>query len=278
MTAVAGVERAAEPAGRFTDLLAAECLKLWTVRSIRWFGLLSALMVIGINVNGTRADLAHWDGMNSGDRAYYARIGAPLAAFDRASASWMMIFLGALGAVTILNESTTGMFRTMFVAVPARREALAAKIVTVGGLATVFGAVMSGVSFWATQAMLGPARGGVSLGAPGAIRRLVVAALLAPIMALVGMALGALLRHAIAAMVVLFGTVFIIPVFLRDDHHTTAVIDHMLVFKAWDRLIQIGSITGEPYPWTRAGAWAVYALWPLAAIVVTVVLVDRHDQ
>ena len=279
-TGLGGTEREIVSPERalFTDLLAAEWLKLWTVRSIRWFVVGAALLVIGINLNGTRSDLSHWNGMNAHDRAYFARISAPLSAFDRGAASWLMLALGALGAVVVLNEITTGMFQLEFTAVPARREVMAAKTLTVCGVAAAFGAFVAGVSFWGTQAMLGAERGGISITAPGALRRLAVTILLAPIMAVVGMGLGVLLRHAVAAMVTLFTLVFVIPVFVRDNQYVPALINHSLVFAAWDRLNQIGSIVGEPYSWGRAGAWTVYGVWSAVAIGLTVFLVDRRDQ
>ena len=273
----------AEPAfataerARFADLLAAEWLKLWTVRSIRWFVVGAALLVIGINLNGTRSDLGHWSAMNAHDRAYFVRFGAPASAFDRGAASWMMLALGALGAVAVLNEITTGMFRLEFAAVPARREVMAAKVLTVGGVAAAFGVFVTGVSFWGTQAMLGAERGGVSIAAPGALRRLTVTAVLAPIMAVVGMGLGMLLRHAIATMVTLFTVVFVIPVFVRDNQYMPALINHALVVAAWDRL-NFGNLVGEPYPWSGTGAWTVYGAWSVAAIGLTVFLADRRDQ
>lgn len=275
---VAGFESGTEPPARFTDLLAAEWLKLWSVRSIRWFTLAAVALVIGINLNGTRSDVEHWKGMDADQRAYFIRIGAPLSAFDRASASWLMLLFAALGAVTVLNELTNGMFRTAFTAVPARREVIAAKLVVVGAVSAVAGFFVTLVSFYGTQAMLGLERGGISITAPGEPRRFLVDALLAPIMAFAGMALGMLLRHAVAAMTGLFGIVFVIPAFLRDTGYVQACISHLFVNHAWDRLTQIGTLDGTPYPWTRTGAWIVYAIWCLLAIAVTMVLAERRDQ
>ena len=275
---VSAHEVADEPRARFTDLLAAEWLKIRTVRSMRWWALAGAVLVIGINANGARSDLGHWTGMDPADRAYFRRIAAPLSAFDRGSAVWFMLILCAFGAVAILNETTTGMIRATLTAVPARREMIAAKVLTVTALATGFGVLVTGVSFWLTQMILTSERGGVSITAPGALRRVVVATLLGPVSALVGLALGALIRHSVGTMVALFAVVFFPAVFLRDDQHLTAVLSHALIFRAWDRLNQIGDITGLRYPWTSAGAWTVYAVWSVAAIALTVVLLDRRDQ
>lgn len=275
---VAAFEAPSEPPARFTDLLAAEWLKLWSVRSIRWFALATMALTIGINLNGTRSDVGNWRGMDADQRAYFIRIAAPLSAFDRASATWLMLLFGALGAVTVLNELTTGMFRTVFTAVPARREVVTAKLLMVGAVSTAAGAFITLVSFYGTQAILGPERGGISITASGEPRRFLVTTLLAPLMAFVGMAIATLLRHSVAAMTTLFAVVFVIPAFLRDNQHTTACIAHLFVNKAWDRLTQIGAIEGEPYPWSRAGAWIVYAVWSLVAIAVTMVLTERRDQ
>lgn len=56
------VSMAAESRARFRDLVAAEWIKLWSLRSTYWVLGLGALVVIGINVNSAQSNadrLAH---------------------------------------------------------------------------------------------------------------------------------------------------------------------------------------------------------------------------
>lgn len=54
-------ERAAEPAAGFTDLLAAEWIKMRSLRSTYWVLVLSAVVAIAINVNAVHSDFPYID-------------------------------------------------------------------------------------------------------------------------------------------------------------------------------------------------------------------------
>lgn len=268
----------AGPPATFTDLLAAEWIKLWSLRSIPWFLLISAVTLIGLNANGARASRSGWASWTVEHQAYYARFGALDDAFTRPCASLTLLAMGALGAIAILSEQTTGLLRTTFAAVPARREVIAAKVLLVAGVATGFGVFVVTVSFWLDEAILAGKYGGVSIGHPGALRLVTASALLAPIGALVGLGLGAVIRHSVTAMVTLFVLVFMLPAFVRANTYWGALIAHALPFSAWSRLLIPGKIIGDPYPSTPGGAWTVYAVWTAVAVVLAMVSVPNRDQ
>nr|BCD33685.1 ABC transporter permease [Streptomyces violaceusniger] len=152
-----------------------------------------------------------------------------------------------------------------------------AKVSVVAGVVTAFGAVVSLVSFYATQAILSGRGVGVSIGHQGASRVVVASALLAPVSALVGMALGAVFRQAGTTLVASVATLFVLPLVFSDGKHWSAVIDHALVLTAWSRPTEFGP-SSVRYPWTTGGAWIVYAVWALAAAGLTVAVVHRRDQ
>lgn len=278
MTATAAHTHLVEPRARFRDLAAAEWIKLRSLRST-WFGYgVTALAVIGFNV-GTAYDTYHyWSERDAGDRADFVRDGIPLQeAFTANAATVMVLALGALGAMAILGEYASGTIRTTFAAVPARRSVMAAKAVVVTAVTAVFGAFVAGVSFAGTQAILDQRGLGVSFGDPGAPRVVAASALLAPLCALVGLALGAVIRRTAATMIASVVVLLLLPVTLTDGRHWSAVVSHGMPYEAWTRLV---SVPYHPlhYPWTVAGAWTVYALWAAAAVAVTVVGVHRRDQ
>ncbi|MFF0296104.1 ABC transporter permease [Kitasatospora sp. NPDC004614] len=271
------IDRAAPPA-RFTDLLAAEWIKLRSLRSIPWFLLFATLTIVAMNANGARTSRAEFDSWPAPQQAYYAEFGALHDAFTRPCASLVLLMMGALGAIAILSEQTTGLLRTTFAAVPARREVLAAKLLVVAATATGFGLLVASVSFWLDEAILAGKYGGVSIGDPGALRLLLASALLAPVGALVGLALGAVIRHSVTAMVALFALLFMVPMFVRDNTHFGAVVAHMQPFNAWDRLGLVGEMTGQRYPSSIGGAWAVYPIWAALAVLLALFTVPRRDQ
>ncbi|WP_405794866.1 ABC transporter permease [Streptomyces sp. NBC_01506] len=271
----------AEPAARFRDLLAAEWLKLWSLRSTVWAYAIGALVVVGFNVGATYDRYRYWSAHNAADRASFVSDGIALMyAYTTNAGTLMMLAAGAIGAAAITGEYGTGLIRTTFAAVPARRSVMAAKVCVLTTVMTGYGAVVAALSFWLSQAILARRDAGVSLSDPGSLRVVVASTLLAPVCGLVGMALGTLLRHGAAATVTVVVVLLVVPLVFADDRHWAAVIDHALPSSAWMRLVdtRYGSGIGLPYPWTEGGAWTVFALWALGAAAVAVLAVHRRDQ
>ncbi|MFZ3561309.1 ABC transporter permease subunit [Streptomyces sp. BH055] len=273
-----GELRIDEPRAHFHDLVAAEWIKLRSLRST-WiaFGA-TALAVIAFNV-GTAYDTYHyWPARSAAERADYVRAKIPLQeAFTANAAMVMMLALGAIGAVAIIGEYSTGTIRTTFAAVPARRSVMAAKTVVVTALTTVFGAIVAGASFGLTQAILGGRDAGVSLGHPGALRVVVASALLAPVCAVTGMAVGSLIRHTSATMIAVVAVVLVLPLVFTDGRHWSAVAGHATLYQTWLRLVEVAPHHTD-FPWTTGGAWIVYAAWALAAAGLAIAGARRRDQ
>ncbi|MFI1849726.1 ABC transporter permease [Streptomyces sp. NPDC020480] len=278
MTATAVYLHAAEPRPRFGDLIAAEWIKLRSLRST-WFGYgATALAVVAFNVGTAYDTYRYWGQQNPDGPEGFVRAGMPLdEAFTSNSAIVMMLALGALGAMAIVGEYASGTIRTTFAAVPARRSVMAAKAVVVAVVAAVFGAFVAGVSFAATQAILDQRGAGVSLGDPGALRVVVASALLAPLCALVGLALGTVVRQTTGTMIASVLVLLVLPMVFTDGRHWSATASHDTLYQAWRRLVTT-DYRPLHYPWTVGGAWTVYAVWAVAAAAVAVVGVHRRDQ
>ncbi|MFE0173487.1 hypothetical protein ACFWZ2_14305 [Streptomyces sp. NPDC059002] len=189
----------------------------------------------------------------------------------------LVLAAGAFGTLAIVGECRSGLIRTTFTAVPDRRAVLAAKALVVAAVAAVLGAVVAGTSFWLTQAILSGRDAGVSIGHPGAWRVVIASALLAPVAALAGLALGTLLRHAGSGVVATVVLLILLPLVLNDDRRWSAAAGHRLPCKAWLRLVETGGAAQSPYPATTGGSWLVLALWPLGAAAVAVFAGDRRD-
>ncbi|MFD7515460.1 ABC transporter permease [Streptomyces niveus] len=270
-----------EPAARFRDLLAAEWLKLWSLRSTVWAYVIGTLVVVGFNVGATYDRYRYWTARNAADRAGFIADGiAHQYAYTTNAGTVMMLAAGAIGAVAITGEYGTGLIRTTFAAVPARRSVMAAKAGVLTLVMTGYGAVVAALSFWLSQAILARRDAGVSVGDPGSLRLVVASALLAPVCGLAGMAIGVLLRHGGAAIVTVVVVLLVVPLVFADDRHWAAVVDHALPSSAWMRLVDVryDPGVGIPFPWTVGGAWTVFALWALGAAAVAVFAAPRRDQ
>ncbi|MFF2777244.1 ABC transporter permease [Streptomyces sp. NPDC058052] len=266
-----------EPRDRFRDLVASEWLKLWSLRSTGWSLLLGVLAVMAFNVGTAWDHYRYWSAYDEAARAAFVTDGLALGdAFTANAAMVLVLCSAAMGAVAVVGEYGSGQVRTTFAAVPARGALISAKALVLAGVQAGFGAVVAGGSFWATQAVLSLRDTGVSLSHPGAVRLVVASALLAPVCALAGMALGALVRRGAAAVVGAVVMLLLLPMVLSEERRLTAVLGHATPLRAWQRLAGEGAMA--PFPWTTGGAWLVYGAWALVAVLVTVVAVRRRDQ
>jgi len=279
MTAVttAPAPTATEPRARFRDLLAAEWLKFWSLRSAPWGLLAGALVVLAANAGQAWDHWRYWRQVGESPARFIAD-GMPLQdAFTTNAGIVMMIAAAAIGALAITGEYSTGLIRTTFAAVPARRSVLAAKVVMLTAVMTGFGVVVSAASFGVVQTILSGRHAEVTIGYPGALRVVVASALLAPLAALVGAAVGVAVRHSAAAVAASIVILQAIPVLIHDGGHTSAIVAHALPFWAWNRLVAIPFDSPGRYPWTLAGAWTVFAAWALAAATLALTAAPWRD-
>ena len=279
MTAVTTVPApaATEPRARFRDLLAAEWLKSWSLRSTPWGLLAGALAVLALNAGQAWDHWRYWHQAGESPARFIAD-GMPLQdAFTTNAGILAMIAAAAIGTLAITGEYGTGLIRTTFAAVPARRSVLAAKVAVLTGVMTGFGAVVSAASFGVVQTILSGRHAEVTIGYPGALRSVVASALLAPLSALTGAATGVIVRHSAAAVAASIVILQAIPLLIRDSGHTSAIVAHALPFWAWNRLVAIPFDSPGRYPWTLAGAWTVFAAWALAAAILAVAAARWRD-
>ncbi|WP_433188504.1 hypothetical protein [Actinoallomurus sp. CA-150999] len=271
---------ATEPRARFRDLLAAEWTKLWSLRSTYWTLLLSGLVIIGLNVNAAVADYRNWPHYGADIRAIFVPIWAMRDAFPDGAGLLLMLATGSVGAITLTGEYGTGQIRTTFAAVPARRSLVTAKLIDVTVVMLGYGTVVAGTSFWATQAILSGRHVGMSIGYPGAFQAVAASAVLAPVCALIGMGIGAIVRHSAATMVITAAALLLLPLFFTDHYRWTADIKHALPASAWERLTDLGygrfGFTVR-HPTTTTEAWIALAVWALASAAVAITVVHRRD-
>ncbi|WP_433788620.1 ABC transporter permease [Actinoplanes sp. CA-252034] len=281
-TASRDAGRTTDPRPRFIDLIMSEWMKLWSLRSTFWVLLLSALGVVLANVNAAWADYRNFPLYSAETQAALTPGWAAWDAFTSIAATLVILAMSSVGAISIVGEYSTGQNRTTFAAVPARGGVMAAKIVVMAVVTTVFGALVAGLSFWASQAILSGRNAGISIGHPNALQLAIGSALLAPLAALIGMGLGSLIRTTAATIVTATLLLLILPTAMNDTKYWGAVLAHTMPRVAWGRLTEIepgsGPASLTPYSWTAGGAWTVYAVWALVSILIAVVSVQRRDQ
>jgi len=150
-----------------------------------------------------------------------------------------------------------------------------------------YGTVVATASFGVTQAIYDSQRIGLPITAPGAFRAVAASALLAPVAALVGMALGALIRHSAGTVVAIVGVLALLPrLFEGETYRWVKEIGNAMPISAWTALVEDPVPRIEPggpirwtsrYPVSVTEAWIVFVAWAFAAAVVTVTVVHRRD-
>ncbi|MFH9350344.1 ABC transporter permease [Kitasatospora sp. NPDC017646] len=273
--------RATEPTPRFTDLLAAEWIKLRSLRSTYWLLALASLVAIAINIDSVHSDLTYIDHPSAPMPGVTPYKYDPLFhGLGNVAGDLMMIAAGSLGAITVFGEYTTGMVRTTFAAVPDRRGVIAAKVLLIGGIAGLAGLVVSAVSFFTINAMLASRHVGLSITDDGCLRAVLGYAAIVPACALIGMALGAVLRHATASIVSLVLLFFIMPLMFGGDRYRwlKEIGTHLPSATVSRLTINPNSTTtmGKYAP-SVLDSWITMGVWAAVSVTVTVIVVRRRD-
>lgn len=186
------------------NVLRSEWTKLRSVRST-WIAALSAvaaavaLSVLGVSdlLGGSPSDLpAGWDPTAESLKGYL----------------FAQLIIAMMGALSITPEFGTGMIGTSLVFVPSRSRLLAAKAAVVGGLALVVSLTTTVISFGVVQLMLqGAGLPAAGPGDPGVARALTGGTLYLTIVALLGVAIGTLVRSATSSLALLVGALLLVP-------------------------------------------------------------------
>jgi hypothetical protein len=181
-----------------TNLIARTTKSEWTkLRTLRstWRSVGAAAgLAIGLGAAIVAAQVAQWNTMTAKQHQ----------AFDATATSligllFAAVILGALAVRSVTAEYSTGMIRTTFTALTARRAVLAAKAATVAALAFPVALVTNLVGFEIGQRILTAKHAQVSLADPGVFRAVVMGAAAVSLITVLGVGLGGLVRRTAAA-------------------------------------------------------------------------------
>jgi hypothetical protein len=255
------------PAGRyrFRHVARMEWIKLRTLRSTWWTLVITAAggavmaVAIGLNTISRSADLTNnvLAGVIPG-----------------------LLLIGVLGVLVMTSEYTSGMIRATLAASPRRPLLLAAKAAVFGAASLVVGEAAAFLAFFAGGAALRHGISTPSLGQPGVLRAIVLGGASYCLIGLLGLGLGAIIRHTAAAVAVLVAGVFLIGLIIGAAARGLAA--YLPVF-----IIGSSLTTTRPEPCTGAAqcphflsAWAglgVLGLYAAVALAIGCWLLVRRD-
>lgn len=217
----------------------------WITTGISVFLLIAFGMIASASFTG--------DGMNSVDLALS---GSVLAALS----------VGVLGALLGASEYTTGMIRATLAAVPRRLPVLWSKSLVAGAAAFVTMTAGAFAAFASGSAVLNDDIAGLGLGDDGVLRALLGAGLYLGLVAVLGVALGMLVRSSAGAIAILAGLLLIVPglVALLPDSISEAVTPY-LPSNAGSAVMVTTQASGTLAPWAGLAVFAGYVVVALAA-------------
>jgi ABC-2 type transport system permease protein len=183
------------------------------------------------------------------------------------------LLLGPLGVLSITTEFSSGMIRATFAAVPRRPLVLTAKAAVLGTVTLAAGEISAFSAFFASQAMLKAPAPHATLGQPGVLRVVLMAGAYPALIALIGLGLGAIIRHTAGAICALVGVLFVLPLlFVSPSMQNTA--QNFLPNAMRNSLTAVKPIAHTLSPALTFGLLCAYATVVLAAGAWAL---SRHD-
>lgn len=252
------------PAGhyRFAGAARMEWIKLRSLRSTRWTALVMAAGMIGLGILALRWYPSHWQHLPAARKASFDPVNQGFTGVAIAQ-----LAMGLLGVLVMTGEYSSAMIRATLAAVPDRRLLLAAKAAVFGVAALAVGEVLSFVTFLAGQATLTSPVPHATLGQPGVLRAVLMTGAYLSLVGLIGLGIGAIIRHSAAAIAVLAGLILVLPPVLLAFPGSvgSAVGQYLPELIAENSLAVIHPVPYSLSPWTGLGVLCLQAAVVLGA-------------
>ena len=238
---------------RFVHAARMEWIKLRSLRSTWW--------TLAVTIAAAAA-IAVAVGANTEDAA------ADLTNNALAGISVGLLLTGILGVLTATSEHSSGTIRSTLAAIPNRPLVLAAKAAVLGAVALAAGEAASFVAFLAGRAALPAGMAGPALGQPGVLRAVALGGAGYCLIGLLGLGLGAVVRHTPMAVGLLVGGVYVVA--QLGAALAPALMPYLPIAIVANSLtvVQPGMAIGDVRflsPWAGLGVLAAYAALALGA-------------
>jgi ABC-2 type transport system permease protein len=262
----AASDTAGLPAGRqgFRQAVRMEWIKLRSLRSTPWMLLATTVGMIAIGV----VAMANTKAPSPADAASFDPVNNVLAGVVLGQ-----LVIGLMGVLAVTGEYSSGSINSTLAAVPGRRMMLAAKAAVVGLVSLVVGEVVTFVTFFVGRMAMAAGIPHPSLGDPGVLRAVVLSGAYLAMVGLIGVGLGAVIRHSAAAIGALVGLFFVLPTLLAGLTGTTV----SKFMPTWIFSSSLGvskEVSGVLTPWA---GFAVLWLYVVAALGIGGWLLERRD-
>lgn len=239
-----------------------EWIKLRSLRSTAWILIILVAGVIGIGILVLSFYPSHWAHMTAAQRA----------SFDPTNDGFTGIVLGQLaagilGVLAITGEYSSGSIRATLSAMPSRPLVLAAKAAVVGAVMLLVGeAVCFAVFLTGQDLVLSSPAPHAALGHGGVLRAVVMVGGYLCLSALIGLGLGAIIRHTAGAIAAFTAVVLALPfvALALPSAEQQDVVKYLPEQIASNSLAAVRPEAGSLPPWAGMGLLCLYAVVLLA--------------
>ncbi len=242
-----------------------EWIKLRTVRSTVLTLLFALASLVGTAVLIGLAANERWASMTPAERA-----GVQIHDYVLAGDDMALLALGVLGVIAITGEYTTGMVRATFAAVPDRLPVLWAKLAVVGASTFVLTLPASFASYYAGNAIMSK-HWQESLSDPGVLRVVAGTAVVLTGVALLGVALGFVVRSTAGAISALFAILLVLPMTLGQ------LVPKIAPYLPSNAMVSFTTANPEPDMLRPLPGLLLFGAWIALAIAAAAVVVVRKD-
>jgi len=251
----------------FVGALAAEAMKLWTLRSHRVLAAVALLMIIG---TGALLSLSLQSRTSDPRFAGQTITAEPMQFVD--SVLWAQIVVAVIAVLAVTGEYTSGQAKLSLLALPTRSPWLAAKAIVLAALGFLIGAIGAACALGLPLLMPGsevvytPELGdtvGLALRSGAYLAAIAVLAT----------GLAAALRHVAGALTAVLGLLVVAPLLLSSIPGIREAADYTPTY-AGRRLISELPSAAQLDPWVGFG---VLALWAIGVLLTAGVLLHARD-
>ncbi|MDY6808486.1 ABC transporter permease [Gordonia sp. HNM0687] len=243
----------------------AERIKLTSTRSPYWCVAIVAVLTVGLALV-TGATISGPLASTPGEAAWTALIGLN---------SFGLLVLMIMAVLAVTSEYRFGTIRTTFQAVPRRSTVLIAKAAVFGLLALLVSLVLAVVGVAVAKAA-GGSTVGIDIGDSIVIRQLWGTAVLAALYVLIGLGVGAIVRHTAGAIVILLIWNLALESILTILPRVGDDIAPFLPFANGSRFLN-GDLSATDYHWNVYGSLIYFAMFAVVIFVLGIVATERRD-
>jgi hypothetical protein len=244
----------------FRTVARMEWLKMRTVRSTTWTLVVFAAGMIGLAV--LVLGHHHWNQMPADVRASFDPTEEGFAGLAIGQ-----LAVGVLGVLAITSEFSSGMIRATLAAAPRRPLVLAAKAAVLAAVALAAGEILAFASFAAGELALRSPAPHAALGQPGVLRAVLMGGAYPALIGLIGLGLGAVIRHTAGAICALAGLLFVVPLVIipMGTSIQNAVEQFMPMLIAENSMTAVKPVAHSLSPGAGFGMLCLYTAAALAA-------------